>query len=254
MAETVSALLRCGTIMHQALTRVQGLKGFGRPPLRGAVTDPTRTTQGTVTKPANRRVPSRITLWDTFIDEQMMVWERLNGNPSFLTEKLFPSKHQLEYVRQLITPNVIGQDSDDVEFCCRRLVVVVTTQLCSYMVHKGVCYSYICTGEAFIFIHILDDSSSVQCALCRPELNVKVTGENELQLTAATQVLVFTIQALISPAVPQEWHDAAARFDVWPVKYSEILEQTPPAAHSKHASPLYCGRQLCNLPPFGMML
>ncbi|KAL2371607.1 hypothetical protein RJZ57_003934 [Blastomyces gilchristii] len=183
-----------------------------------------------------------------------MVWERLNGNPSFLTEKLFPSKHQLEYVRQLITPNVIGQDSDDAEFCCRRLVVVVTTQLCSYMVHKGVCYSYICTGEAFIFIHILDDSSSVQCALCRPELNVKVTGENELQLTAATQVLVFTIQALISPAVPQEWHDAAARLDVWPVKYSEILEQTPPAAHSKHASPLYCGRQLCNLPPFGMML
>ncbi|ODH13603.1 hypothetical protein ACO22_07089 [Paracoccidioides brasiliensis] len=67
------------------------------------VTDPTRTTQGAVTKPANQRVPSHITLWDSFIDKQMMVWERLNDNPSFLTEKLFPSKHQLEYVHQLIT-------------------------------------------------------------------------------------------------------------------------------------------------------
>ncbi|EEH41454.1 hypothetical protein PAAG_03017 [Paracoccidioides lutzii Pb01] len=360
------------------------------------VTNPTRTTKGAVTKPANRRVPSRITLWDTFVDEQMIVWERLNDNPSFLTEKLFPSKHQLEYIRQLITPitsewdlryferdtvenqvriivdritenevlrealglrgsvtfeshtnmghpeenslsegvrqmsispaietrsstkgigksqkrkeepnsgtggqadrfciyrqegdehipaiaieykaphkltqadmatgltkeirpaqDVIGQDSDDVEFCCRRLVAAVTTQLFSYMVRKGVRYGYVCTGEAFIFVYIPDDPSSVQCALCRPELDVKATGEDELRLTATAQVLAFTIRALTSPAVSQEWHDAAGRLDVWPVEYSEILEQTPPTARPKHASPLYRGRRPRNLPPFGMTL
>lgn len=68
------------------------------------VTDPTRTTQGAVTRPTNRRVPSRITLWDTFAEEQMKVWHKLDQHPHFLTEKLFPSLHQLDYVRQLISP------------------------------------------------------------------------------------------------------------------------------------------------------
>ncbi|EEH40570.2 hypothetical protein PAAG_09023 [Paracoccidioides lutzii Pb01] len=133
--------------------------------------------------------------------------------------------------------DVIGQDSDDVDFCCKRLVAAATTQLFSYMVHKELHYSYICTGETFIFVYIPDDPSSVQCALCRPDLGVKVTSKVELQLTAVVQVLVFTIRALTSPAVPREWHDAAVRLDVWPVEYSEILEQTPSAAHPKHAPP-----------------
>ncbi|OJD19472.1 hypothetical protein AJ78_00540 [Emergomyces pasteurianus Ep9510] len=329
------------------------------------LTDPTGTTPGAVTKPANRKDAPRITLWDTFIEEQMMVWEKFNDNPSFLTEKMFPSKHQLEYVHQIIPPiasefdlqyyerqtvenpvriiidqitenvalkealglrgsftnlgrpeknslsegadptsvtegqadlfciyrqegdehiptiaieyiaphkltqaemtrgltkeicpaqDVIGQHFDDVEFCCRRLVTAVTTQLFSYMVHKGVRYGYICTGEAFIFVYIPEDPSSVQCALCRPELDVKATGGDELRLTAVAQVLAFTIRALTSPAVPQEWYDAAARLDVWPVEYSEVLEQIPPAARLKHGSPLPRGRQLRNLPPFGMTL
>ncbi|KAG5295324.1 hypothetical protein I7I48_12172 [Histoplasma ohiense] len=68
------------------------------------VTDPTQTTQGAVTRLTNRRVPSRITLWDTFTEEQMKVRHKLDQHPHFLTEKLFPSLHQLNYVRQLISP------------------------------------------------------------------------------------------------------------------------------------------------------
>lgn len=37
-------------------------------------------------------VPSRITLWDTFTEEQMKVWHKLDQHPHFLTEKLFPSR------------------------------------------------------------------------------------------------------------------------------------------------------------------
>ncbi|EEH20214.1 hypothetical protein PABG_02473 [Paracoccidioides brasiliensis Pb03] len=360
------------------------------------VTDPTRTTQGTVTNPVNRRVPSRITIWDTFIDEQMTVWETLNNYPSFLTRKLFPSKHQLEYVRQLITPitsewdlryyerdtvenqvrlvvdhiaenqdlrealglqgsvsfeshtnlgpppakslsegvqqmsihpasetrssprgngksrrrkeepvpvtggqadrfciyrrdgekhipaiaieykaphkltqaemstglteeiqpalDVIGQESDNVEFCCRRLVAAVITQLFSYMVRKGVRYGYVCTGEAFIFVYIPDNPSSVQCALCIPGLDVQGNNDDDLQLTAVAQILAFTVRALTSPTVPQQWHDIAAGLDVWPVEYSDILEQTPQAARPKHVSPLYHGRRPRNLAPFRMTL
>ncbi|PGG95254.1 hypothetical protein GX51_08296 [Blastomyces parvus] len=233
------------------------------------VTDPTRTTQGAVMRLTNRRVPSCIMLWDTFTEEQMKVWHKLDQHPHFLTEKLFLSLHQLDYVRQLISPissewdlryyeretvenqvraiidriyendelkkafglrgsitfeshanlglstrvadlnpgdqqsfiesiigtesstgkrngdehipalaieykaphkltrdeimgglaqdihpskEVIGKDSDDPDFCSKRLVAAVITQLFSYMVAKGVRYGYVCTGEAFIFL------------------------------------------------------------------------------------------------------
>lgn len=74
------------------------------------VTDPTRTTQGAVTKPRNRRAPSRIIVWEKFVDEQMEVWAQFDQHPFFLTEKLFPSLHQLDYVRQFISP--ISSESD----------------------------------------------------------------------------------------------------------------------------------------------
>ncbi|OAT14501.1 hypothetical protein BDBG_09513 [Blastomyces gilchristii SLH14081] len=51
----------------------------------------------------NQRVPSHIMLWDTFTEEQMKVWHKLNQHSHFLTEKLFSSLHQLNYIRQLIS-------------------------------------------------------------------------------------------------------------------------------------------------------
>ncbi|QSS48820.1 hypothetical protein I7I53_08949 [Histoplasma capsulatum var. duboisii H88] len=60
--------------------------------------------QGAVTRPTNQRVPSHITLWDTFTEEQMKMWHKLNQHPHSLTEKLFPSLHQLNYIHQLISP------------------------------------------------------------------------------------------------------------------------------------------------------
>ncbi|EEQ92681.1 uncharacterized protein BDCG_07801 [Blastomyces dermatitidis ER-3] len=358
------------------------------------VTDPTRTTQGTVTKPANRRVPSRIIICDKFFARQEAVWRILNDHPLFLMKKQFPSKHQLEYVCKVLSPitaesdlryyeretvenqvrnivdritedvslkeafglrgsitfdshtnvgrpqesslseggenlsinsetapsakakgrgrkkkkesvtvtrgqadrfciyrrdgddhipaiaieykaphkltqaemttglreeirparDVINQESEDVTFCCRRLVAAVITQLFSYMVQKCVRYGYVCTGEAFIFVYIPDDPSSVQCALCIPGRDVKGTDDDDLQGTAVAQVLAFTIRALTSPPVPQQWSDAADELDIWPVEYSDILDQTPPAARLKHASPLYRGRRPHNLSPFRMTL
>ncbi|EER40495.1 conserved hypothetical protein [Histoplasma capsulatum H143] len=161
------------------------------------------------------------------------------------------------------TPSVEGtnqskpptnQESDDIEFCCRRLVAAVITQLFSYMVHKGVRYGYVCTGEALIFVHIPDDPSSVQCAFCVPSLNVKATDGSDIRLTAVAQVLAFKLIALKCPRVTQQWHDAAKRLDVWPVEYSEILEQTPPAARLKNASPLYHGRRPRDLSPLKVSL
>ncbi|OJD21639.1 hypothetical protein ACJ73_07018 [Blastomyces percursus] len=364
------------------------------------VTDPTLTTQGAVTRPTNRRVPSHIMLWETFTGEQMKVWQKLDQHPRFLTEKLFPSLHQLDYVRQVISPissewdlryyeretvesqvraiidriygndelkrafglrgsitfeshanlgpskraadsnpgdqqssvepmvgtesstgkrigkknktrkketamvaggqadrfciyrqdgnehipalsieykaphkltrdeivkglaqdihpskEVIGKDSDDPDFCSKRLVAAVITQLFSYMVAKGVRYGYVCTGEAFIFLRILDDPSSVMCSVCAPNLDVvgEINDDN-IHLTAVAQVLAFTLRALVSPPATQEWLDAVTELGIWPVEYSDILEQTPPTARQKHASPLYRGRRPSKLSPFQMTL
>jgi hypothetical protein len=35
-----------------------------------------------------------------------------------------------------------------------RLIAAVVTQIFSYMMDSGVRYGYICTGEAFVFLHI----------------------------------------------------------------------------------------------------
>jgi hypothetical protein len=112
----------------------------------------------------------------------------------------------------------------------------------------------VCTGEAFIFLRIPDDPSSVMCSVCTPSLDVGEIREDSLHLTAVAQVLAFTLTALASPPVPQQWHDAATKLEIWPVEYSDILEQTPPAARQKHASPLYRGRLTSKLPPFQMAL
>ncbi|OAX80549.1 hypothetical protein ACJ72_05120, partial [Emergomyces africanus] len=363
------------------------------------VRDPTRTTQGAVTRPTNRRVPSHITLWKTFPEEQMKTWHRLNQHSHFLTKEIFPSLHQLDYVRQRLSPissewdlryferetvenhvkaiidriyendelkrafglrgsitfeshvnlglstraddlnssdqqmsvepmietesstekrmsdknktkkkmtttitrgqpdqfciyrqddnepipalaieykaphkltqdeikdgliqdirpakDVIDKDLDTPDFYSKRLVAAVITQLFSYMTAKGVRYGYVCTGEAFIFLRILDDPSSVMCSFCTPSTDVKAINDGSLHLTAVAQVLAFTLRAIVSPPVTQEWHDAVAELDIWPVEYSDILEQTPPIARKKHASPLYRGRRPAKLPPLQMTL
>ncbi|OJD28269.1 hypothetical protein ACJ73_00321 [Blastomyces percursus] len=123
-------------------------------------------------------------LWETFTEEQMKVWHKIDQHPHFLTEKLFPSLHQLDYVRQLISP----------------------------------------ISSRGIFAGILDDPSSVMCSVCTPDLDVvKEINDDNLHLTAVAQVVAFILRALVSPPATQEWRDAVAELGIWPVEYSDIL-------------------------------
>lgn len=51
-------------------------------------------------------------------------------------------------------------------------MTAIITQLFSYMIEMGVQYGYICTGEAFIFLKIADDPSSVYYYLSIPNRDV----------------------------------------------------------------------------------
>lgn len=80
--------------------------------------------------------------------------------------------HEMELAR-----DVIGQDGDSFEYHTTRLVAAVITQLFSYMVHSGVHYGYICTREAFVFLHVPDDLSIVQYYLCVPNCDIRKEDE-----------------------------------------------------------------------------
>jgi hypothetical protein len=121
------------------------------------------------------------------------------------TPELVTGLHEMDLAR-----DVIDQEGDTFEFYATRLVAAVVTQIFSYMIDIGVQYGYICTGEAFVFLHIpKDDPTVVQYYLCIPNQDVQADDECRLHRTAISQVLAFTLQALATEAPSQEWHNAA---------------------------------------------
>ncbi|OWY54920.1 metalloprotease [Alternaria alternata] len=118
----------------------------------------------------------------------------------------------------------------------RRLVAAVITQAFSYMIRIGVEYGCVCTGEAYIFLHIGDDPRTVHYFLSVPKDDVGETtgwtagseGGNRLHLTAVGQMLAFTLQALKTPPRSQRWRaKAAAQLRSWEVVYDELLDAIP---------------------------
>ncbi|KMU81591.1 hypothetical protein CISG_09204 [Coccidioides immitis RMSCC 3703] len=152
--------------------------------------------------------------------------------------------------------DVINSEEDTSEFYSKRLATVVVTQLFSYMVSKGVQYGYICTGEVFVFLRILEDPSVIEYAICVPNQDVRTNHKEDFELTAVGQVIAFTMRALASPPPSQAWHAAASELGIWPVEYSEVLARTPSNKRLKGRHPLssaYRGKK-ADLPAFHMQL
>src|SRR5271156_4192164 len=122
--------------------------------------------------------------------------------------------------------DVIGQDGNDYLFQSMHLITAVITQLFSYMIRIGVQYGYICTGEAFVFMKIADDPSTVYYYLSIP--NEDMEQVNDRHRTAVAQVLAFTLQSLAATPPDQSWHDAVDKLDIWNVEYEDVLRNIPP--------------------------
>ncbi|KAF5857605.1 hypothetical protein ETB97_005534 [Aspergillus alliaceus] len=65
-------------------------------------TNATLTTQGGTTNTENRRFPRLIHPWSNFPALQEKVWDKLNGDPTFTSARLFTSNHQLQFVQKKI--------------------------------------------------------------------------------------------------------------------------------------------------------
>lgn len=68
------------------------------------VTDKTLTTQGDTTRPFGRLFPQRIVPWHEFAREQEKYWGKIAASAHFQNQRVYPSKHQLDYVQKYIDP------------------------------------------------------------------------------------------------------------------------------------------------------
>ncbi|PPJ55134.1 hypothetical protein CBER1_09974 [Cercospora berteroae] len=195
--------------MHTALVRnheiAPGLLGHGQvsfenpASFRGAEMSTLSDTMGKLAirgkgdqQPRNMRADQFCVLW------------RADGSarPLIAIEYKAPHKLTIEEIctglQSEIQPerDVIGQDENGFVFLCRRLLAAVITQLFSYMIDKCVRYGYICTGEAYIFLRIPDDPTTVYFSVNIPKKDYEVDAESRLERTAVSQVFAFIQQAL----------------------------------------------------------
>ncbi|KKA18498.1 Uncharacterized protein T310_7548, partial [Rasamsonia emersonii CBS 393.64] len=65
-------------------------------------TKATLTTKGDPVNPVNRIYPRRVLHWHEFPNMQQKIWDEFIAEPAFTSQRLFPSPHQLDYVRSRI--------------------------------------------------------------------------------------------------------------------------------------------------------
>jgi hypothetical protein len=169
--------------------------------------------------------------------------EREERVPAFIIEYKAPHKFTLRAIKEglqdMTLQDVLDcEESDTPSKKYQRLVAAVVTQAFSYMVTAGLEFGYVCTGEAFIFLQVPEDPTTVRYFLSTPQADVgDSTGwsddatssmNNRLHLTAVAQVLAFTLQALQSPPRSHEWRaNAENKLMTWEYVYSEILDAAP---------------------------
>lgn len=125
------------------------------------------------------------------------------------------------------------EDADAVfQYHSDRLSAAVVTQVYTYMIENGLEYSYITTGEAFVFLRVpLDEPKTVLYHLADPKAEASEAveqAENILSRTAVGQVLAFCLLALQSEPRGQAWRrKAMANPRRWVVDDAAILHEIP---------------------------
>lgn len=127
-----------------------------------------------------------------------------------------------------IARDVINQDEkSSFEHYSQHLVAAIITHLYDYMINTGVRYGYLYTGEAYLFLHIMNDPSVVQYFLSVPSMDVNAEEAHHLHRTAVAQVLTFTLNALVTDPPSQDWYEAIAKRPKWKVEYLNVLRTVP---------------------------
>ena len=112
-----------------------------------------------------------------------------------------------------------------------RLVAAAMTQTYSYMLHSGVEYGCVITGEAMAFLWIKeDDSKSLYYHLAEPNEEVSHNAESEFPFpqTAISQLLSFCLISFQSKRRSQQWRDTSVgNAQTWTEDWEKILHDIP---------------------------
>ncbi|KAG6112733.1 hypothetical protein E4U13_004161 [Claviceps humidiphila] len=119
-------------------------------------------------------------------------------------------------------------DEGSNEFGPKRLVAAVIAQMFCALVSKGIRFGYIDTGEAKVFLHIGSDPSRLEYHLSCPRYDVQ--GEENMHLSAVSQLFAFVVQAIQASTPTKEWEIAASKLPTWKLKRVEIREKIPQIA------------------------
>jgi hypothetical protein len=108
-------------------------------------------------------------------------------------------------------------------------VAAVLTQTFHYMIQCGLEYSYITTGEAFVFLRIKEEDPTTlyyQVTVPKEEANMNEDPQSRVLHTAAGQMLSFCLLAMKSQQRSKEWQARAYRLlEKWPL--SRDFHDTP---------------------------
>ncbi|KAG5960102.1 hypothetical protein E4U58_004755 [Claviceps cyperi] len=103
---------------------------------------------------------------------------------------------------------------------CRNTVVEMIIQLYSAMVEKNIRYGYTDTGRATLYIRIDSDPSILYYHLSCPSSDVD-DDDRKMHLSAISQRLAFTVQAIQAPDSPIKWVTEAEKLPQWGYKREE---------------------------------
>ena len=136
--------------------------------------------------------------------------------------------------------DVIHKEGEGFEFAAKVLAAAVVTQLFSYMIDEGLQYGYVCTREAFVFLYIPEDPTTVLYHISVPNLDVVDNDKNRIHRTATAQVFGFILQALQAAPVTQDWQNLAATgLKTWAVEYDDVLSKIPVSVRKERQTSTY---------------
>ncbi|KAI1401858.1 hypothetical protein F4819DRAFT_311567 [Hypoxylon fuscum] len=140
--------------------------------------------------------------------------------------------------------DIINIDKNHFESASRWLSAAAIAELFCNTVKRGKQYGYLCTGEAFIFVHIpSNDPTIAYYWVSIPEYDAQeddVQGDarGALYYTAVAQVLAFTLRALAAEPTSQQWCDLALRNNsTWNVDYDDVLRSIPETVRKEERTP-----------------
>ncbi|OJD26199.1 hypothetical protein ACJ73_02430 [Blastomyces percursus] len=160
--------------------------------------------------------------------------------PAFIIEYKAPHKVSLAHIKaglQVMNLDEVLrlQEEESPQDICRRVVAAIITQAFSYMIHCGVEFGLVCTGEAYIYLRVPEnDPSTVYYYLSVPQEDVGLTtgwtgdlnSDNRLHLTAVGQMAAFTLRALRAPVRDIAWTNWAADIlQTWEMTFDDLLEE-----------------------------